>query len=173
VSEHVYPAGEAARLSGVNYPVLDYWARSGFIVPSLQQAHGKGSARAYSFTDIVALRVARQLREAGVSLQALRKVVERLREKDRLNTPLADAYLLTDGTEVYERRGDEVLALLQRPGQGCLWFVVDLAGAVNELRDATAGYWRGESASASPSESPGSVSLTETERRDLVATRRR
>ncbi|MEW6226585.1 MAG: MerR family transcriptional regulator [Bacillota bacterium] len=61
-----------ARLTGLTCGQLDYWDRTGFIRPSLAPAAGRGSARLYSFQDVV-LRVAKELRGAGVALQRLRK----------------------------------------------------------------------------------------------------
>ena len=65
-----FTAGQAAKVTGLKYATVDYWDRSGFLSPSVAGAQGKGSDRVYSFQDLIALRVARQLREAGISLQA-------------------------------------------------------------------------------------------------------
>jgi DNA-binding transcriptional MerR regulator len=133
-----WTAPQAARLTGLGYARLDNWARTGFLRPSLAEAHGKGSTRLYSFRDLVALRVARELRDAGISLQGLRKVVAELRAREGVEQPLASTWLVTDGRDVFIRHGDEVMSVLQRPGQQCLTFVVDLTRAVEELRTALA-----------------------------------
>jgi DNA-binding transcriptional MerR regulator len=57
-----YTAGEVSKLTGIPYARLDYWARSGFLRPSVSGGNGKGSKRLYAFRDIVALRTARELR---------------------------------------------------------------------------------------------------------------
>jgi DNA-binding transcriptional MerR regulator len=133
-----WTAPHAARLTGLGYARLDNWDRSGFLSPSLVAASGKGRTRRYSFRDLVALRVARELRDAGVTLQGLRKVVAELRARESVEQPLASTWLVTDGRDVFIRRGDEVMSVLQRPGQQCLTFVVDLSRAVEELRAALA-----------------------------------
>ena len=133
-----YPSGQAARIAGVSYRTLDFWARSGFIEPSIVQSSGKGSDRIYSFQDIVAIRVAGKLREAGVSLQALRKVLQYLQEREGLEGPLAETYLVSDGHDVFEKRGDEVLSVLRRPGQVAFSWVLDLTGVVEEVRNLLA-----------------------------------
>jgi DNA-binding transcriptional MerR regulator len=124
---------ETVALSGVNPKTLHYWDRSGFLGPSVQEAHGTGSRRRYSFRDLVALRVAHDLRERGVSLQGLRRVVEFLRSMEGLEQPLAETYLVTDGTDVFIRRGDVAISALRQPGQHYLAFVLDLSQAVGEL----------------------------------------
>jgi MerR HTH family regulatory protein len=53
-----FSAREAARIAGVPYASLDYWARTKLVVPSIADAKGTGTERRYSFNDLVALRVA-------------------------------------------------------------------------------------------------------------------
>jgi DNA-binding transcriptional MerR regulator len=132
-----FRAAQVVELTGVNRKTLHYWAQSGFIRPSIADAHGTGSRRLYSFSDLLALRVARELRQAGVPLQSLRAVVRFLRERKRLVHPLADAFLLTDGKQVYLKEGREVVATLREPGQKLLFQVVDLARAVESLHEAS------------------------------------
>lgn len=132
-----FTAGEAVRLTGVAYKTLDYWAKSGFLVPSVAKAAGTGAWRAYDFQDLIALKVAVRLRTAGVSLQALRRVVAHLRGRG-LDQPLSNVFLVSDGEDVYERRGDDLISALQKPGQAAFAFVLDLGGVVAELRRAIA-----------------------------------
>jgi DNA-binding transcriptional MerR regulator len=129
-----FAAGAAARLSGVSYRTLDFWAKTGFIVPSIVQSAGKGSDRVYSFQDVVALRVANRLRTAGISLQKLRRVTRYLQERDELESPLVETYLISDGIDVFEQHSDEVRSLLQRPGQTTFAWVLDLRSVVDEVR---------------------------------------
>src|SRR3977135_257023 len=68
------------KLTGVTYRQLDYWARTGLVGSSIRQAAGRGSRRGYSFQDLVALRVVARLLDAGVSLQAVRRAVEYLKQ---------------------------------------------------------------------------------------------
>ncbi len=116
-----FTAGEALRVSGVPYQRLDYWARSGFLPPGLRKASGKGSDRRYSFKDLVALRVADELRKQGVSLQKLRKVVRFLRQHKGEDATLASARLVVSGDDVFIRESDEqVVSALKEPGQAVL-----------------------------------------------------
>jgi DNA-binding transcriptional MerR regulator len=129
-----FPAREAVRLSTVPYKTLDSWASTGFIVPSIVRSSGKGSDRIYSFRDLVALRAAKKLRDSGISLQALRAVVAHLQHREGLESPLSETFLASDGRDVFEVRGDEVLSLLRRPGQTTFTWVLDLRGVVEEVR---------------------------------------
>jgi len=129
-----FAAGSAAQLSGVSYRTLDFWAKTGFIVPSIVQSTGKGSDRIYSFQDVVALRVACRLRNAGISLQKLRQVTKYLQDREGLESPLVETYLISDGVDVFERQSDEVHSLLRRPGQTTFAWVLDLRCVVEEVR---------------------------------------
>ena len=132
-----FSAGRAAKLSGVPYRTLDYWARSRFLAPSLVPAAGKGTQRLYSFQDLVALRVARELRAAGISLQALRKVIRHLRRR-RKGASFANTFLVSDGHDVFERRGDELISTMRLPGQLASAWLIDLGYIVEELERAIA-----------------------------------
>ena len=67
-----YRAPQVCNLVGITYRQLDYWARTGLITPSLQQATGSGSQRLYTFQDVVQLKVVKRLLDAGMSLKKIR-----------------------------------------------------------------------------------------------------
>lgn len=141
ISAGAFTSGQACRLSGVAYRTLDYWASSGFIPPGGQETEGKGSWRGYTFRDIVQLRVAKRLRDAGISLQGLRKVQQRLKQEHALEAPFAETYFVTNGRDVFDvKRGkDAVWSLLQQPGQRSFpWVILDLSQTVTEVREAVA-----------------------------------
>lgn len=73
-------------------------------------ARGTGSQRRYSFDDLIALRVAHSLRDAGISLQALRRVAAQVRQRTS-HPSSANTLLATDGSDVYEVRTDEGLGM--------------------------------------------------------------
>src|SRR5262245_28758382 len=111
-----FPTGQAARLAKVPYRTVAYWDTSHFLEPSLATAAGKGTRRSYSFLDVVMLRVAGELRRGGVSLQSIRKVVDRLRAQG-VEAPLAHTLLVSDGTDVFLVEDDQLVSVLRQPGQ--------------------------------------------------------
>jgi DNA-binding transcriptional MerR regulator len=130
-----YPTPIAAKLTGVSVATLDNWDRRGFLKASIQAAGGHGFARIYSFRDLIAIRVARDLKHEGIPLQALRKVVAYLCARKGL-TPadaLASTSLISDGRDVYEIEGDVSTSTLRRPGQRLL-LMVPLGELVAELQ---------------------------------------
>lgn len=131
MSETVGYRGVAAmRAAGISYRQLDYWARTGLVVPSIRAASGSGTQRLYSFRDLVVLKVVKSLLDAGVSLQNIRKAIETLRAHGVED--LAGLTLISDGTTVYEcRSAEEVVDLLQG-GQGV--FGIAIGGACREIK---------------------------------------
>ena len=130
-----FSTGEAVRITGVSFRNLDYWARTKFIVPSIADASGTGTERKYSFSDLLALRVARELREAGVSTQALRRVVGFLRSRKGLTNPLAQCYLIVTGSDVQiATTREKMMSALLKPGQTSFAFVFDLARTVDQMK---------------------------------------
>jgi DNA-binding transcriptional MerR regulator len=125
----------ATALAGVSRATLERWDRSGFLSPSVP-AKRRGISREYSFRDIVAIRVASELKREGIPLQALRKVVAYLCARTGLSPTdaLASTNLVTDGRDVYEVQGDVVsISTLRRPGQRML-LMVPLDELVRELQ---------------------------------------
>ncbi len=121
---------QVCALIGITYRQLDYWARTGLLRPSIADARGSGTQRLYSYTDVVELKVIKQLLDAGISLQRARRAVECLR--DGLGGDLASSNLVLVGTSsVLAHTHGEVVDLL-KGGQGVL-NIVPLSGVLEEL----------------------------------------
>jgi predicted RNase H-like HicB family nuclease len=99
-----FGARAVLQLTGISYRQLDHWARTGLVRSSVKQASGRGSRRVYSFQDLVALRVVGQLREAGVSVQTIRKAVTYL--KRHAKQPLSMLSLIGLGKKVFALADD-------------------------------------------------------------------
>lgn len=126
-----YRGVTACHAVGISYRQLDYWARTGLVVPSIRDASGSGTQRLYSFRDLVVLKVVKRLLDAGVSLQNIRKAIDTLRSHGGVDD-LAGITLISDGTTVYEcRSAEEVVDLLQG-GQGV--FGIAIGGAFKEIQ---------------------------------------
>jgi DNA-binding transcriptional MerR regulator len=118
----------------ISYRQLDYWARTGLVVPSIRDASGSGTQRLYSFRDMVVLKVVKRLLDAGVSLQNIRKAIEALRSRG--TEDLAQITLISDGTTVYECRSPEEVVDLLQGGQGV--FGIAIGGAFKEIQGSLA-----------------------------------
>jgi DNA-binding transcriptional MerR regulator len=128
-----YRGPQVCKIVGITYRQLDHWTRTDLVRPSLAQAHGSGTQRLYSYTDLVELKVIKSLLDGGLSLQSVRKVIDYLR--DNLGTDVASANLVIDGSRsVLARTGEELIDLVRR-GQGVLNIVP--LGSVKQELDAS------------------------------------
>src|SRR5689334_7238931 len=157
-----YRGPTACSAAGITYRQLDYWARTGLVVPTIRSASGSGSQRLYSFKDILVLKVVKRLLDTGVSLQNIRSAVDHLRARGV--DDLARITLLSDGTTVYECTSSEEVVDLLRGGQGV--FGIAVSGALRELIGSLAQLpsERADSADATPA-GPASSSQDELARR--------
>jgi DNA-binding transcriptional MerR regulator len=121
---------QVCALIGITYRQLDYWARTGLLRPSIADARGSGTQRVYSYTDVVELKVIKQLLDAGISLQRARRAVECLR--DGLGGDLASSNLVLVGTDSVLAHTDGEVVDLLKGGQGVL-NIVPLSGVLQEL----------------------------------------
>jgi len=124
-----YSGTQTARVVGISYRQLDYWARTDLIRPSLSDAKGSGSRRRYSYSDLLELKTIKKLLDAGIKLEQVRKVFEYLREKVAID--IAAAHIVIDGNSVNLYDGDELIDVLQN-GQGVL-NVLSMGGVRKEL----------------------------------------
>ncbi len=129
-----YRGPAACQIAGITYRQLDYWARTGLVLPSIRSAAGSGSQRLYSFKDVLVLKVVKRLLDTGVSLQNIRAAVEHLRRRGVHD--LARITLFSDGTTVYECTSPEEVVDLLQGGQGV--FGIAVSGAIKEINGAIA-----------------------------------
>ncbi len=121
---------QVCEIVGITYRQLDYWARTGLLVPSITAARGSGSQRRYSYRDVVELKVIKQLLDAGLSLPSARKAVDCLRSE--LGEDVSSANLVINGAgSVLANSGEEIIDVL-KGGQGVL-NIVPMAGVVSEV----------------------------------------
>ena len=136
MEEAGYRGPQACKIVGITYRQLDYWTRTGLVMPSVQEATGSGSQRLYSFNDLLQLKVVKSLTDAGASLQKVRQAI------DYVRTNLSDNWsrvtIVTDGGGVYACTSDAEVVDLLRSGQGVLGAIV----AVDKVRDQLAGTLR-------------------------------
>jgi DNA-binding transcriptional MerR regulator len=124
-----YSGTRAAKVVGITYRQLDYWARTDLIRPSLNDAAGSGSRRRYSYNDLLELKAIKKLLDAGIKLEQVRNVFEYLRE--HVSTDIAAAHIVIDGSSVNLYDDGQLIDVLQK-GQGVL-NVLSMGGVKSEL----------------------------------------
>jgi len=124
----------ACNAAGITYRQLDYWARTGLVVPEVRGAAGSGTQRLYSFRDILILKVIKRLIDAGISLQQIRTAIEHLRARGVED--LTQVTLMSDGVSVFECTSDDEVIDLLRGGQGV--FGIALGGVWRSIEGTLA-----------------------------------
>jgi DNA-binding transcriptional MerR regulator len=119
----------ACNAAGITYRQLDYWARTGLVVPEVRGASGSGSQRLYSFRDVLLLKVIKRLLDAGISLNQIRTAIEHLRARGVQD--LTEVTLMSDGVSVFECTSDDEVIDLLRGGQGV--FGIALGGVWRDI----------------------------------------
>ena len=95
---------------------LDYWIKLGICSPMPGTSRGRRYQRYWSLRDVVIVRTVKLLREAGCSLQLLRKAQRELR--DSWDTDLASAVLFWNGSDLITvDDAGNLMALVEQSGQ--------------------------------------------------------
>ena len=128
-----------SRIVGVSLRQIQYWDERGFIRPSVKTADGRGTRRLYSFSDLVQLKVVKDLADHGLSLQKIRRCLDHLKDCfPNESEPLGSLRYLTDGEKLFVLTSDrkKILEAMERQfvfslGIGSL--VRDLGGEVRRI----------------------------------------
>lgn len=137
--EQGYRAPQVCGIVGITYRQLDYWARTGFVVPSLQQARGSGTQRLYSFADLVQLKVVKRLIDAGMDVKRIRQAFAELSDQDSSwNWEDGGVTLVSDGSSIYALKSPEEIIDIFKKGQAVMGvtlgpLVDEISGEVHEL----------------------------------------
>ena len=134
----VYTPKEAARLLGTSSQQILRWTRGSGPNDPLWNGYYQfldEDVSEISFLDLIEVRVVLALRNAGVSLQAIRFAISFAQDKYSIQRPLASQFFKTDGREILmealERDGDLVSLSKMRPGQKVFSRIV--AQSLNDL----------------------------------------
>lgn len=101
--EEIFSVKDVSRLFGLSESRLRYWAQTGFIGPSIR----RGARRFYSFSDLIGIKVARELLSSGLSLQRVRKNLHSLRALlPDVEHPLSRLRVLSDGDRMWVQSGE-------------------------------------------------------------------
>jgi DNA-binding transcriptional MerR regulator len=133
MSQH-YSGKKAAEIVGISYRQLDYWARTDLVRPSVADAAGSGSRRAYSYGDLLELKVIKSMLDAGIKLESVREAFAYLR--DQLGEDVASAQLVIGGGSAILVRDDMELVDVLKKGQFVMTSILSLGGVQREIDTA-------------------------------------
>ena len=133
-SAELYRTGDVSEILGISRRQLQYWAKTDLIAPSAQTPGGHGR---YSFEDLVALKAAKRLIEAGVSVQRIRSSIRALRRMlPTVRRPLAELVLVATGDVVLAFRDGTAFDAIS--GQEWVFEVAQLQREIEEWKRSVA-----------------------------------
>ena len=140
-----FRTGDVVEILGISRRQLQYWAQTGLVAPSRATPGGHGR---YSFEDLVALKTAKRLIDAGVSVQRIRSSILALKKLlPSVERPLAEMVLVATGDVVLAFR--EGAAFDAISGQEWVFEVARFQREVEE--------WRRTAAELRSARKPGAV----------------
>lgn len=129
----LFPTGDTAKITGVSVRQLQYWDNIKLIPAYTRDKSG----REYTLTEMVIIKTARMLLDAGLPLHQLKIVASYLREQFKENNPhpdnLKQTVLLTDGTVILElvTTHEKLLEILS--GNAISLFAVDIGDVAQKV----------------------------------------
>ena len=126
-SKDVIELIEALENIKLDFDHLDYYERTGLIIPSIRSGQGRGIPKLYSVEDFIILRWLVSLQRQGISVQRFRNIVEFLKEKlPGVFKKPQNYVLITDGTSIqfFDKVSAKALDVLKDSGQYLFVFPV-------------------------------------------------
>lgn len=135
ITDGHYPARVVLELVKITYRQLDHWTRAGLAHPANADRTQRGKFRLYSPTDVLALKVAKRLLDAGISLARVQKAIKYLRKHaPKADNPLAQYTFIANGKQILVLTQDTgKLVDITKGGQ--LVFAMVLTREVRELAE--------------------------------------
>jgi len=130
VTQGSFSRQQVTAITGLSTRQLGYWRKTGLVKP---QSYTAGGHARYSFTDLIALRAAKKLLDANVSLQRIRKCLQSLtRFLPAADRPLVELSLVVTGDVVLVFHGERAFDALT--GQEWVFPIAELVREVEQLQ---------------------------------------
>lgn len=128
-----YSCQQVMRITELTRRQLTYWRNTGLIVP---QAHTAGGHARYTFADLLALKTAKKLIDAGVSVQRIRKSIVSLTSfLPSCTAPLSELSLVATGDMILVLHRETAFEALT--GQEWIYPVAELEQEAARCRGIT------------------------------------
>lgn len=95
MAEQGFSSRQVCRITGLTARQLQYWQRTGLLSPAQRTAGGHAR---YGFADLIVLKSAKRLLDAGISLQRIRRCLQTLKSfLPEAKAPLRELSLVVTG----------------------------------------------------------------------------
>jgi DNA-binding transcriptional MerR regulator len=120
---------QVTTITGLSSRQVSYWRKTGLVIP---QGYTAGGHARYSFSDLIALRTAKRLLDAKISLQRIRTCLQSLtRFLPTVDRPLVELSLVVTGDVVLVFHGERAFDALT--GQQWVFPIAELAAEVEKM----------------------------------------
>ena len=126
-----YTGPQVCKIVDISYRQLDHWTTTKLIKASLRSIKGSGHHREYSFEDLLKVKIVKNLRDAGMSLQKIRKALISLEEIMKTETNYSDITVVSDGTSIYASKNEDDFIDILKKGQAV--FGISLGPVTKEI----------------------------------------
>ena len=126
-----YTGTQVCKIVDISYRQLDHWTTTKLIKASLRSIKGSGHHREYSFEDLLKVKIVKNLRDAGMSLQKIRKALISLEEIMKTETNYSDITVVSDGTSIYASKNEDDFIDILKKGQAV--FGISLGPVTKEI----------------------------------------
>ena len=112
-----YTAPQVCKIVGISYRQLDHWTTSKLVKASIRSIKGSGHHREYAFADLLRVKVIKNLRDSGMSLQKVRAALKSLDSLIRNKHKFSDVTVISDGQSIYASVQDTDFVDILKSGQ--------------------------------------------------------
>ena len=118
-------------LTGTSPRQLFYWEKTALISPTFEVPVRPGSSRQYSLVDLIQIKVIKELRRKGISLQKIRKSLDYIKKHIHpKRKPFAELKFITDGRSIFIHTEERIIDAVKG---GQYVFSLDIGDIVEKL----------------------------------------
>tara|TARA_B100001750_G_C15180372_1_gene433750 strand:- start:127 stop:579 length:453 start_codon:yes stop_codon:yes gene_type:complete len=134
-----YTGPQVCKIVDISYRQLDHWTTTKLISSSLRNIKGSGHHRTYSFQDLLKVKIIKNLRDAGMSLQKIRQALVSLEKIMGTDSSYSGITVVSDGQSIYASKDEtEFIDILKR-GQAV--FGISLGPVQDEVEKIVVELW--------------------------------
>ena len=134
-----YTGPQVCKIVGISYRQLDHWTTTKLVNSSLRNIKGSGHHRTYSFEDLLTVKIIKNLREAGMSLQKIRQALKALQKLMGSDSNYSDVTVVSDGQSIYASRDEMQFIDILKKGQAV--FGISLGPVQEEVERIVIELW--------------------------------
>ena len=137
-----YTGPQVCKIVGISYRQLDHWTTTKLIKSSLRNLKGSGHHREYSFEDLLKVKIIKNLRVGGMSLQKIRIALSSLQKILETGVSFSDVTVVSDGQSIYASTNESDFIDILKKGQAV--FGISLGPVHDEIEQQVINLWPSE-----------------------------